>query len=343
LVRLCRTIRVTSGTAGPTRSDVMLPSVQAFLSGVVDYAGLFPPAKLPLDEAVRNYARYRDEAESWMLGRFVIPAARLTELDPFAELFEPDEPWDFSALGRGGDTAEEFLAGLRADVEAIRNFRERYRGRVAVGALELRLPAKVTDDKELASLTEAAVRIAGQLNPEPDEGPRAPSVATFFEVAAGADWDSRIIPVVNCAARWHPNGLKVRCGGLDASAVPPAEQLAFAIRACRNRGVPMKLTAGLHHPFRHFDAGLRAARGFVNVFGAAVLDHGPGLTEDQLREVIEDEDPAHFRFTDNGFRWKDRFATVEEIARARGWLITSFGSCSFDEPRDDLRALRWLP
>ena len=57
----------------------MNASLRALLSGVVDYAGLFPPAGLPLDQAIRNYARYRQGSDAWMLGRFVIPAARLAE------------------------------------------------------------------------------------------------------------------------------------------------------------------------------------------------------------------------------------------------------------------------
>ena len=31
---------------------MILPSVRAFLAGIIDYAGLFPPAKLPLDKAI---------------------------------------------------------------------------------------------------------------------------------------------------------------------------------------------------------------------------------------------------------------------------------------------------
>ena len=46
----------------------MNASLRALLTGVVDYAGLFPPARLPLDEAIRNYARYRQGSDAWMLG-----------------------------------------------------------------------------------------------------------------------------------------------------------------------------------------------------------------------------------------------------------------------------------
>ena len=57
----------------------MSATLRVLLGSIVDYAGLFPPARLPLDQAVRNYLRYRSEPESWMLGRFVLPAARLDE------------------------------------------------------------------------------------------------------------------------------------------------------------------------------------------------------------------------------------------------------------------------
>src|SRR5262249_51270542 len=98
----------------------MHASLRALLAGVIDYAGLFPPAKLPLDQAVRNYARYRTEPESWMLGRFVCPAARLAEFAPFHdELFAHGPPFVFSALGQGGKDVAEFLVNLRADLEAV--------------------------------------------------------------------------------------------------------------------------------------------------------------------------------------------------------------------------------
>ena len=46
-------------------------SLRALLTGVIDYAGLFPPAKLPMDQALSNYLRYRDGPDAWMLGNFV--------------------------------------------------------------------------------------------------------------------------------------------------------------------------------------------------------------------------------------------------------------------------------
>src|SRR5262249_40980704 len=118
------------------------------------------------------------------------------------------------------------------------------------------------------------------------------------------------------------------------------EQVAFVITACRDALVPLKFTAGLHHPIRHYNDGVKTKmHGFLNVFGAGVLAHRHHLNENQVREIIEDEDPSHFVFTDESFRWKDYAATVGEIRLARQLGVTSFGSCSFDEPREDLRTL----
>jgi hypothetical protein len=44
-----------------------------------------------------------------------------------------------------------------------------------------------------------------------------------------------------------------------------------------------------------------------------------------------------FVFNDETFRWRDWQISAAQIAQRRT-LITSLGSCSFDEPRDDLRA-----
>ena len=80
------------------------PSARALLEGLVDYAGLFPPAALSMEDAVAEYARWRRSPEAWMLGRFVLPAARLRDLarDADAHLPEPGagEPWRLSALAR---------------------------------------------------------------------------------------------------------------------------------------------------------------------------------------------------------------------------------------------------
>ena len=119
---------------------------------------------------------------------------------------------------------------------------------------------------------------------------------------------------------------KVRCGG---AVIPTVPRLAELVQACRRLEVPFKATAGLHQPLRHDDE-----HGFLNLLAAAVF----GDEEDAL----EEEDPDAFGVSGDAFRWRDREASADEIARVRRELFVSFGSCSAQEPIDGLVALGLL-
>ena len=54
----------------------------------------------------------------------------------------------------------------------------------------------------------------------------------------------------------------------------------------------------------------------------------------------QDLQAKHARYGE-AFRWRDRTASAPEVERARG-LFVAFGSCSFDEPVDDLVRLGLL-
>ena len=59
----------------------MSEALRALLSGLIDYADLFPPASLDLPAAMRNYTAYRKGPHAWMLGRFVVPDTLAKEVD----------------------------------------------------------------------------------------------------------------------------------------------------------------------------------------------------------------------------------------------------------------------
>ncbi|CAN5353030.1 hypothetical protein BH09PLA1_BH09PLA1_26150 [soil metagenome] len=293
----------------------MTASIRALLSELIDYAGLFPPAALELEPAIRNYAQYVRGEDRWMLGRFICPASKLSALAPFIdELFPTGEPLRISALGRGGKTREEFDAATRADAEDIRKFAAANPDRADIDVFETRAPAGAKIPLEMLTFVEA-------------------NLAGNWRNAIGASIES---------AELRQLGFKLRTGGVEAAAFPPAEQLAFAIAACRDARVPIKFTAGLHHPVRHLNSSVQARmHGFVNVFAASVLAYAHPLDEAKLIPILNDEEAASFRFDNDGLGYKDLRATVDQIESARRHVI-SFGSCSFDEPRDDLRAVGWL-
>ena len=89
-----------------------MSALQALLRESIDYAGLFPPAALGMREAVENYAAYRAGPDAWALGRFVVPAARLGELETAAAELLPRAaglaPWRIAAL-LGSEPKEAFF------------------------------------------------------------------------------------------------------------------------------------------------------------------------------------------------------------------------------------------
>src|SRR5512139_1490599 len=86
-----------------------MESVRALLVGAVDYAGLFPPAALPMAGAVAEYGRAQGGPDAWMLGRFVLPAGRLSEFaEARAAANAPaaSRTWTLSAIVRDGSDAD---------------------------------------------------------------------------------------------------------------------------------------------------------------------------------------------------------------------------------------------
>ena len=68
-------------------------TIDLFMRQIVDYAGLFPPASLPLDEALGEFHDYQSHSRSGYLGRFVMPLDRLMKVTGSF-----DESWRFGLL-----------------------------------------------------------------------------------------------------------------------------------------------------------------------------------------------------------------------------------------------------
>lgn len=349
-----------------------IPSVRALMEGIVDYAGLFPPATLPLDEALRNYAEYRRCEHAWMLGRFICPAVRLDDIAPYASLLADGEPWSFSVLGRGGEDAESFIAGLAEDFMLIDAFLKRHPGRVRADAFEVPLPTVAARGADRGDVRTLLGRTA-----EAIERGACQCVHPFLEIplrdrlssrSLDTTWPETLDLIIPAFAEhnreWHgdrcgPMGAKIRTGGVEADQFPTIEQVAGWIVRCAAAGVPFKATAGLHHPFRHYsdDVGTRM-HGFVNVFLAAALAHRDRnqaaknrphalpkptwLQAEALQGLLADESAGSFSAEPGTLAWRDARVTVEEIRSARASLAISFGSCSFTEPIEDLQAAGML-
>jgi hypothetical protein len=147
----------------------------------------------------------------------------------------------------------------------------------------------------------------------------------------------------SAGAGCEPFAAKIRTGGVEASQFPSVGQVACWIRACCDCDLAFKATAGLHHPIRHFNDGVSTEmHGFLNVFCASVLADHLGLGEGEIVKVLRDHEPQSFRFNAHGLTWGGRRASAEQVGATRLRRALSFGSCSFDEPIEDLVALGLL-
>lgn len=301
-------------------------SLRTLLAQSIDYAGLFPPASLALEPALRNYAEYIRAPDAWMLGAFILPVAEFAAAARGLSQFDRENPLRLSALGPKTDSAENFHKVLPAAMDAISSFRRNFGAAASIEQFEMPLPAEVNAE------TLKLIRSSGD-----------PRLRTFWE--APAETAERAIKLVADSNRAHANqklGFKLRTGGVTANAFPSSTEIACVLCCAGTHQVPIKFTAGLHHPVRLFHDSVQSKmHGFLNVLGAAVLGLEHDWTEKQIAEMLEDEDPAAFSFTEDSFAWRDWRVATERIAEHRE-LVTSLGSCSFDEPRDDLRALNLL-
>src|SRR5665213_3145408 len=255
--------------AGIKEAFPAMKPIRVLLAGAIDYAGLFPPAALPMRDAVRNYRAYLESSDSWALGRFIVP------LEHFRETGLPVEQ------------------------------------------LSVIVPA----GGQIGDLPHVEIKVGAEAGIRP-----LPGATVYYEAPVGLLTD-----VKRSYAR-----AKVRTGGVTADLFPPPEALAAFLIECARLRLPFKATAGLHHAVRSVrkltgesGSGSATMHGFLNLFLAADLAWNGG-SEKEIRATLEETSPDAFSFNDAaGQRAGDRF-------------FVSFGSCSFEEPLRELKALGLL-
>jgi hypothetical protein len=309
-----------TGTLGKSEAGVG-KTVEVLLSRLIDYAGLFPPAALAMLPAVTNYDSYLRSEYSWMLGRFVVPAGRLSEFGAaLARLPASDsKPWELSAL-MGTDPS--------ADIARIVEFNAQTSG-------FLNGRSAVVESVEVKAESPAdVVRMARTIPRE---------LSAYFEIPLVGHEGECIAAIAECGRR-----AKIRTGGESADKFPDAAHVIEFVRLCANTKVPFKATAGLHHPIRSVhrftyqpDSSSGLMHGFLNLFLAAAFVKA-GVEARLAIELLEEQSAAALQFDSGGVEWRAHRLSWQQIAAARQDFSASFGSCSFTEPVDDLRSLGLL-
>ncbi|MGH8958274.1 MAG: hypothetical protein ACRDVK_06330 [Acidimicrobiia bacterium] len=261
---------------------------QVLLRRLIDYAGMYPPESLTLEDAVATYLRHRRSPHEWMLGPFLCPSAQLHDLE-----------WLL-----GGEPVPVGVVFDQPAAEAV----------ASIAVSDLRIQQIETTDLTVGPML-------GELDPA-------------FTV-----WLEAEPPDVLAVAGRNPGrriGVKIRCGGATPERFPTPSALAEAMHETFVCGLPFKATAGLHHPWRHFSEQVGVWRhGFLNLAAAAatlVVTRDRGRVE----EMLAADDPGmlsrqHLRLAGQEF-------PIADLRSARVFF-RSYGSCSFDEPVEDLVAM----
>jgi len=249
-------------------------SLRLLLSNLIDYAGLYPPAELPLPIVVERYRGFLASPDAWILNRLVLPHTKLSEAGI-------ENQWRVTLL------VDDEPGPLPAQVETLE------------------------------------IKSAQRL-----------SLPTYCEA-----------PLDDI----HDAYAKVRTGGLRADGIPSVDYLADWLCHAAARRIPFKATAGLHHPVRserqltyERESPRAMMHGFLNMFTAAAFAWS-GADRQQVAAVLEDTEALDFQFDNEALHWCGRTLSVEQIAETRRQFAHSFGSCSFEEPVCELRALELIP
>lgn len=211
------------------------------------------------------------------------------------------------------------------DVARIEAFNDRWAGRkgIEIAAVELK-----TTDASTISRVKEMFRASGSV---------------FVEIPIDEDPRDLIHAIADagvCA--------KARVGGIQESMFPTTAQIVRFMERCREHRVAFKMTAGLHHALRSvyrltYDKGSPRAtmHGFLNVLLAAGF-LSSGLDPFDVAAIIEESSPNAFTFADDGVSWRSHRLGTDAIALMRRDFVRTFGSCSFEDPMDDLKGMKLL-
>ncbi|WP_341717919.1 hypothetical protein QQG74_29590 [Micromonospora sp. FIMYZ51] len=276
----------------------MSTQLPALVAGLVDDAAVFPPGSASVPAAVIAHRQHRAAWYADLVGPLLLPATAVTagELDGLID------PAEGLAIGLIGDTGLDQLPFALSFLPPL-----------GVSVRQIEAPVAKRGEDPQPGLTEL-VKLTQRLE----------TVPVYAEIPLTFGLTGALDALAEARSRGLPIAAKFRTGGLAAELFPSPAELAAVIRACRDREVPFKLTAGLHHAVRHVDPETGFTHhGFGNVL-AATLAAAEGAGVDTIAELltVRDERPL--------VQWTDG---RRHAARP---LWVGFGSCSIAEPLADL-------
>ena len=282
-------------------------AIDNLLSGLIDYAGLYPPAGLAMQPAVRNYLAYRRSRHSELLGRFIVDWRRLSELREIARDSLADLPLSVTASSL-------------ADVSNVAQLRE---DGFRIESVEIK-PDKLDEIDLKPSRT-------------------LPETIIYFEVPVMPAQKEVLDSIRKAGVRVKIRTGGIAAVAFPSSEAIAAMLTAIAGRGLAFKATAgLHHPIRGWHPFTYEpDSQMGVMHGFLNLFLAATHVYFGG-TEDQAQQLLNDQDAEAFRMTADTIGWRALQWSAEQLRTVRREFAISFGSCSFAEPIQDLERMRWL-
>ncbi|MCH7945397.1 MAG: hypothetical protein IIC73_05200 [Armatimonadetes bacterium] len=303
----------------------MTESLRRLLQQPIDYAGLFPPAKLDMQAALCEYKAVMESDDAWIVNRFVIAGS---QLEKGAEVWmalrdDLDDRVPATVIGRALSIGETAPASLQAEQALI----EAQLTRFDVSGFEVRLPL----GNELAGCAGALKKHHHWFADR--------EIDVFVELPLGEGLSEAMAEV---ASRIDGVGFKARTGGVKADQFPSVGQVAEFIAEVAGLEAPFKFTAGLHEPVRYYDSELACYHhGFLNVLVASALAMIQHATVSEIEQVLSVEDGGQFKFTDQTVDILGSSLSLKDLDE--WWLyFRGYGACVYDEQIDGLKRLRLI-
>ena len=298
----------------------MRTASEVFLSKLIDYAGIFPPANLKLPLALSNYRSYMQSTHHWIISKFIISSTDLRKISiKDINQFNSQNLLNLSIITKN----------FNKDYNIINTFLREFSNNVKFSCLETQISNINNFNNQMIEINDLIKK--NKLN-----------ISLFFELLS-KNWKDDIPFVIDNISRFNKTyetnfGFKLRCGGIKKSSFPAPTYISTVLLQSIKKNVPMKFTAGLHHPYIYNDSQINTKMyGFFNVFLSGMFAKKYDLNENDIIKILIDENKNHFQFKENKIKWKSYYITTDEILDYRLKNFISFGSCSFDEPCEDLK------
>lgn len=316
-----------------------------------DYAGLFPPAKLSLTQALSNFFKYQNHPYQTMLGKFILPIQKHMEYLSLTKRHQESIP--LSVILSSPSSVSMIDQTLQKDCQNLETIHDQSRIS-SIDSFEIVFSHEFYDQEELA-LQEHFQKIFAFLSNAVEKECDFFCEIPYLDNKTLNNFFS-FVQKFNLQNQSNKISIKLRTGGVTPDLVPSAETLSSILFLLGKYKLPFKVTAGLHIPVPNYNKAVGTKmHGFLNVLLGGMLsflrsDTNPDfshelVSQELLHSILEKLHYTHLKVensliyvsTPNNTQQKFIF-TSDMVKNFRKKHFKGIGTCDFLEPIEYLNS-----